>query len=428
MGDENPIRTLEDYSKPSNEGYRNTIELPKWNNVDPNQHLKDFLKLVDSLDLDIANRERTRESLSEAWTRFKDLLQKVPHRGSTFGFKSKSFTTMSMPPQDEPLTNRPVICSGPHNTQYCMENPEQAFVDYVSSHIDEAGGWNDSKDSIKPVKVISVSLNASKTPDRRLLELEEQINFLLKGPKPVPRASSTNISQAYAEAISSNPHLQNLNEPPRQNSFTFYERVRPNPQPEALGTNFEARVRDYMALHTERMERFENAIFKQREKINDKMAEMFRLLKELTASRTLDKVLIREETRHPTTKNVNSISLIQMEEEKNVENNRATNKSVAEPSKSDEQEPPKEVDKTNKGGRRANDEPAKSARENITKNEEEETAGISSSHTVGYYLKHRINEILIEGLVENQRFNDSLSATQVIFDEKKLGSSEEVSR
>ncbi|GKF88949.1 zinc finger, CCHC-type containing protein [Tanacetum coccineum] len=75
MGDENPIRTLGDYSKPSHEGYMNTIELPLGNNVvplrsntirlvqnacsfhglrskDPNQHLKDFLKLVDSLDLD----------------------------------------------------------------------------------------------------------------------------------------------------------------------------------------------------------------------------------------------------------------------------------------------------------------------------------------------------------------------------------------
>ncbi|GJU72813.1 zinc finger, CCHC-type containing protein [Tanacetum coccineum] len=163
MGDENPIRTLRDYSKPSHEGYRNTIELPIGNNVvplrsdtirlvqngcsfhglrfeDPNQHLKDFLKLVDSLDLDGANRERTRlrlfqfslrdqasnwlerippgsittwedlttrflaqffppgrtvklrndmlmfqqhqgESPSEAWTRFKDLLQKFPHHG-----------------------------------------------------------------------------------------------------------------------------------------------------------------------------------------------------------------------------------------------------------------------------------------------------------------------------------------------------------
>ncbi|GKB78868.1 hypothetical protein Tco_0945763, partial [Tanacetum coccineum] len=33
MGDENLIRTLGDYSKPSHEGYRNTIELPVGNNV-----------------------------------------------------------------------------------------------------------------------------------------------------------------------------------------------------------------------------------------------------------------------------------------------------------------------------------------------------------------------------------------------------------
>ncbi|GKE11831.1 zinc finger, CCHC-type containing protein [Tanacetum coccineum] len=163
MGDANPIRTLRDYSKPSHEGYKNTIELPVGNNVvpfrsetirlvqngcsfhglqseDPNQQLKDFLKLMNSLDLDGENRERMRlhlfqfslrgqasnwlerlptgsittwedlttrflaqffppgriaklrnnilmfqqhhgESLSEAWTRFKDLLQKFSHHG-----------------------------------------------------------------------------------------------------------------------------------------------------------------------------------------------------------------------------------------------------------------------------------------------------------------------------------------------------------
>ncbi|GKF52403.1 hypothetical protein Tco_0159313, partial [Tanacetum coccineum] len=31
------------------------------------------------------------------------------------------------------------ICSGPYDTQYCMENPKQAFVDYASSHTDEMG-------------------------------------------------------------------------------------------------------------------------------------------------------------------------------------------------------------------------------------------------------------------------------------------------
>ncbi|GKC06020.1 MAK10-like protein [Tanacetum coccineum] len=33
-----------------------------------------------------------------------------------------------------------VICNGPHDTQYCMENPEQAFVDYASSRTNEARG------------------------------------------------------------------------------------------------------------------------------------------------------------------------------------------------------------------------------------------------------------------------------------------------
>ncbi|GJU83451.1 MAK10-like protein [Tanacetum coccineum] len=31
------------------------------------------------------------------------------------------------------------ICSGPHDTNYCMENPEQNFVDYASLRTDEAG-------------------------------------------------------------------------------------------------------------------------------------------------------------------------------------------------------------------------------------------------------------------------------------------------
>nr|GEV40955.1 MAK10-like protein [Tanacetum cinerariifolium] len=32
------------------------------------------------------------------------------------------------------------ICSGPHDTRYCMENSKQAFVDYTSLHTNEAGG------------------------------------------------------------------------------------------------------------------------------------------------------------------------------------------------------------------------------------------------------------------------------------------------
>ncbi|GJU74656.1 hypothetical protein Tco_1266061 [Tanacetum coccineum] len=131
MGDENPIRTLGDYSKPSHEGYRNTIELPVGNNVvplradtirlvqngysfhglrseDPNQHLKDFLKLVDSLDLD------------ESWALLEDLAL----------YENKS--------------------------------------------------WNDPWDFAKPVKAIALPQDVPSTSDRRLIELENKVQCLME--------------------------------------------------------------------------------------------------------------------------------------------------------------------------------------------------------------------------------------------------------
>ncbi|GKE06407.1 zinc finger, CCHC-type containing protein [Tanacetum coccineum] len=47
------------------------------------------------------------------------------------------------------------------------------------------------------------------------------------------------------------------------------------------------------------------------------------------------------------------------------------------------------------------------------KDGKEETTGAPSSQPVEYYLKHKINEKLIEGLVDNHRFNDSLSGARV---------------
>nr|GEX35896.1 MAK10-like protein [Tanacetum cinerariifolium] len=38
------------------------------------------------------------------------------------------------------ITSSCQICSGPHDTRYCIENPEQAFVEYASSRTDEARG------------------------------------------------------------------------------------------------------------------------------------------------------------------------------------------------------------------------------------------------------------------------------------------------
>ncbi|GJV96426.1 zinc finger, CCHC-type containing protein [Tanacetum coccineum] len=108
MENGNPIRTLGDYSRPSHEGYRNTIEIPEGNDMaplrsdtirlvqngcsfhglrseDPNQHLKDFLKLADSLDLNGDHRERTRMRLFQFYLRDQasNWLERLP-AGSIF--------------------------------------------------------------------------------------------------------------------------------------------------------------------------------------------------------------------------------------------------------------------------------------------------------------------------------------------------------
>nr|GEW31918.1 MAK10-like protein [Tanacetum cinerariifolium] len=166
---------------------------------DPNQHLKDLLKLVDSLDLDVPNRERTQLRLFQFFLRDQAsnwLERLLAGSISTWEDLTTCFLTQFFPPrrkswndprdfakpvkaisspQDIPstsdcrlielenqvqrlmdahlapkksiqvkkITSLCEICSGLHDTQYCIENPEQAFVDYISSRTNESGGkWN----------------------------------------------------------------------------------------------------------------------------------------------------------------------------------------------------------------------------------------------------------------------------------------------
>ncbi|GJY01180.1 hypothetical protein Tco_0359332 [Tanacetum coccineum] len=81
------------------------------------------------------------------------------------------------------------------------------------------------------------------------------------------------------------------------------------------------------------MERFENANFKQREVINDRMTEIFGLLKELTTSRAPKKVLIREKIERPDGLDT-EVQLNEVEKE-----NEAENGTKNEPIKSTEKEP-----------------------------------------------------------------------------------------
>ncbi|GKB14906.1 MAK10-like protein, partial [Tanacetum coccineum] len=139
-----------------------------------------------------------------------------------------------------------------------------------------------------------------------------------------------------------------------------------------------------MATHIERIERFENAIFKKHEEINDRMIEMFGLLKELTTSKTHKNVLIRGEAKFPVTKNVNSISLVRGEEERSDNIDVATGNDIEKPTKTKTGMQANEAEKKNEAGK-------------------EEMTEVPNSYPVEYYLKHSINKKQLEGLVDNHR-------------------------
>nr|GEX74332.1 hypothetical protein [Tanacetum cinerariifolium] len=413
-GDENPIRTLEDYSRPSREGYRNTIELPKGNNVVPlrsdtirertrlrlfqfslRDQASNWLERLPAGCIstweDLTTRFLTQffppgrtaklhndilmfqqhhgESISEAWTHFKDLLQKVPHHGIDRWLQI------------------------------------QIFYDRVSFHlkceIDRAsGGKLRNKNSDESWEIIENL--ALYHHEGWLLKLEDQIDFLLKGSRPTPTPSSAHIPQAYVNAFYPNSHPRNQNEPATLSTFAFHERTGPSPQPQALNTTFEARLWDYMAAHTERMKRFENTIFKQCDEINGRMTEMFGLLKELTTSRTLEKVLKREEAKFPITKNLNSIYLTKKEEGCS-DRTMMTPDNAEKPTETETETPVIEVEEINED---------KSEAKIIKTFENDEAVEAPGSQPVAYYLKHKINEKLIKGIVNNNRFNNSRSRTQ----------------
>ncbi|GJT40534.1 MAK10-like protein [Tanacetum coccineum] len=203
-GDENLIRTLRDYSKPSHEGYKNTIDLPVRNNVvplrsdtirlvqngcsfhklwseDPNQHLKDFLKLMDSLDLDGENREIMRLHLFQFSIRDQasNWLERLP-AGSittwedlTTRFVAQFFLLGRIAKLRNDILIRTIDQSA--DGKLCDLNAEESWASLEDLTLYDNESWNDSRDFAKPVKAIALPQDVLSTSDRHLVELENQV-------------------------------------------------------------------------------------------------------------------------------------------------------------------------------------------------------------------------------------------------------------
>ncbi|GJW54531.1 zinc finger, CCHC-type containing protein [Tanacetum coccineum] len=194
---------------------------------DPNQHLKDFLKLVDLLDLNGDNRERIRlrlfqfslrdqasnwlvrlptgsistwedltnrflaqffpprrtsklcndilmfqqhqgKSLSEAWTRFKDLLKKVPHHGIDLWLQIQIFYD-----HVNLITRRTIDQAAGGKLRDKNDKESWALLEDLTLYDNES--WNDPRYFTKPVKAISMPQDVPSTSDHHLIELENQV-------------------------------------------------------------------------------------------------------------------------------------------------------------------------------------------------------------------------------------------------------------
>ncbi|GJU63922.1 MAK10-like protein [Tanacetum coccineum] len=252
MENGNPLRTLGDYSRPSHEGYQNIIELPEGNNVVPlrsdtirlvqngcsfhglrskdlNQHLKDFLKYLDSLDLNVKNKEKTRLRLFQFSLRDQasNWLERLPARSiSTWEDLTTRFLDQFFPPRRTAKLSNNILMFQQHQVQIFYDhvnpatrrtidqsaggklrdkNAEESWALIEDLALYNNKSWNDLRDFAKLVKAISLPHDVLNTSDRRLIKLEDQVQRLMEA-HLAPKSSVQVKKIASSCEICSGPH------------------------------------------------------------------------------------------------------------------------------------------------------------------------------------------------------------------------------
>ncbi|GJX55061.1 hypothetical protein Tco_0284958 [Tanacetum coccineum] len=100
------------------------------------------------------------ESLSEAWTRFKDLLQKFPHHGIDLWLQVQIFYD-----HITPVTRQTIDQSAGGKLRDLNSEESWALLKDLALYDNES--WNDLWDFAKPVKAIALPQDVPSTFDRR---------------------------------------------------------------------------------------------------------------------------------------------------------------------------------------------------------------------------------------------------------------------
>ncbi|GKF08314.1 hypothetical protein Tco_0042538, partial [Tanacetum coccineum] len=154
------------------------------------------------------------ESLSEAWTHFKDLLQKVPHHGIDLWLKAQIFYD-----HVNPVTRRTIDQSAGGKLRDRNAEGSWALLEDLTLYDNES--WNDPRDFAKLVKEIALPQDVPSTSDRRLIKLENQVQRLMEAHLAPTQPTQVNKITTSCE-ICSGPHeTQYFMEDPEQ-AFVKY--------------------------------------------------------------------------------------------------------------------------------------------------------------------------------------------------------------
>ncbi|GJR01508.1 MAK10-like protein, partial [Tanacetum coccineum] len=138
------------------------------------------------------------ESLSEAWTRFKDLLQKVPHHDIDLWLQVQIFYD-----HVTPVTRRTIDQSAGGKLRDRNAKESLELLEDLALYDNES--WNDPRDFAKPVKEISLPKDVPSISDRRLIELENQVQRLMEAHLAPMQPTQVNKITSSCE-ICNGPH------------------------------------------------------------------------------------------------------------------------------------------------------------------------------------------------------------------------------
>ncbi|GKA58930.1 hypothetical protein Tco_0758243 [Tanacetum coccineum] len=201
--------------------------MSKWRNLERTRlcktdaHSTDFSLRTAKLSNDILMfQQHYGESLSEAWTHFKDLLQKVPHHGIDLWLQVQIFYDHVNP------VTRPTI-DQLAGGKLRDRNAEESWALLEDLSLYENESWNDLRVFAKSVKAIALSQDIPSTSDRHLIELENKVQCLMEAHLAPTQPTQVNKITTLCE-ICSGPHDTQYSMDDSEQAYVDYASSRTN--------------------------------------------------------------------------------------------------------------------------------------------------------------------------------------------------------